>query len=74
MIDNLMLASFCGSDITDNVICLEKKDSIYFNYTYKYLKDITHQVNEIREKARNLENKELKVTKEILRRNYNRHK
>lgn len=72
MIDNLMLASFCGSDITNDVNCLEKKDSIYFNYTYEYLRDITHIVNEIREKARNLENKELKETKEILQRNYNR--
>ena len=72
MIDNLQLASFCGSDITNKVNCLEKKDSIYFNYTYKYLRGITHEVNEIREYARNLENKELKELKEILQRNYNR--
>lgn len=73
MIDNLMLASFCGSDIIKDVNCLEKKDSIYFNYTYGYLRGITHIVNEIRENARDLENKG-KITKEILQRNYNRHK
>ena len=74
MIDNLHLASFCGSDITNDVNCLEIKDSIYFNYTYEYLRGITHKVNEIRENARNLENKELKKTKELLQRNYNCHK
>ena len=74
MIDNLQLASFCGSDITNNVNCLEKKDSIYFNYTYGYLKGITDKVNKIRENARNLENKELKETKKILQRIYNCHK
>lgn len=74
MIDNLMLASFCGRDITNNVNCLEKKDSIYFNDTYEYLRSITHKVNKIRENARNLENKELKELKEILQRNYNCHK
>ena len=74
MIDNLHLASFCGSDITNDVNCLEIKDSIYFNYTYEYLRGITHKVNEIRENARNLENKELKETKELLQRNYNCHK
>lgn len=74
MIDNLQLASFCGNDITNYVNCLEKKDSIYFNYTYEYLRDITHKVNEIRKNARNLENKELKETKEILQRISNCHK
>lgn len=74
MIDNLQLATFCGSDITNDVNCLEKKDSIYFNYTYEYMRGITHKVNEIRKKARNLENKELKETKEILQRNSNCHK
>lgn len=74
MMDNLQLASFCGNDITNYVNCLEKKDSIYFNYTYEYLRDITHKVNEIRKNARNLENKELKETKEILQRISNCHK
>ena len=74
MIDNLQLASFCGCDIINDVNCLEIKDSIYFNYTYKYMKSITDKVNKIREIARNLENKELKETKEILQRNYNCYK
>lgn len=74
MIDNLQLASFCGSDIINDVNCLEIKDSTYFNYTYEYMRGITHKVNEIREKARNLENKELKEIKEILQRNSNCHK
>lgn len=74
MIDNLQLASFCGSDIINDVNCLELKDSTYFNYTYEYMRGITHKVNEIRENARNLENKELKEMKEKLQRISNCHK
>lgn len=74
MIDNLQLASFCGSDIINDVNCLELKDSTYFNHTYEYMRGITHKVNEIRENAKNLENKELKETKEILQRISNCHK
>lgn len=74
MIDNLQLASFCGSDIINDVNCLELKDSTYFNYTYEYMRGITHKVNEIRENARNLENKELKEMKEKLQRISNYHK
>ena len=74
MIDNLQLASSCGSDIINDVNCLELKDSTYFNYTYEYMRGITHKVNEIRENARNLENKELKEMKEKLQRISNCHK
>lgn len=69
LIDNLLLASFCGSDIINDVNRLERKDSTYFNRTYEYMRVIAHQVNEIRESAKALGDNELKQIKKILQRN-----
>lgn len=69
LIDNLMLANFCGSDIINHVNRLELKDSTYFNRTYEYMRGIAHKVNEIRESAKALGDNELKQLKKIVQRN-----
>lgn len=68
LIDNLLLASFCGRDIINDVKCLELKDSTYFKQTYKYMRNLAKEVKKTREEDKVLEDI-LKQLKKALQRN-----
>lgn len=68
LIDNLLLASFCGRDIINDVKCLELKDSTYFKQTYKYMRNLAKEVKKTREEGKVLKDI-LKQLKKALQRN-----